>query len=106
MRGLLLIFLAAVLSFSSNAQSSSYAMSNNSDVRAKPYNWCFKFGYQMFSNPISTDLFKTNTVHGVFKETSRSMYSNFTFGIYKKFGIKERPKRSVRERYVEAWYKF
>ena len=106
MRGLLLIFFASVLSFSTDAQSSSYSMSNNSDIRTKPYNWCFKLGYQVFSNPISTDLFKTNTVNGVFNETSRSMYSNFTFGIYKKFGIKERPKRSVRERYVEAGISF
>ena len=82
------------------------SLSNRNDIRLKPYNWCFKFGYQMFSHPISTDLFKTSTVQGVFNETSRSMYSNFTFGIYKKFGIKERPRRSLRERYVEAGISF
>ena len=95
-----------VRTYSPRRDINTRTWSNNSDVRLKPYNWCFKFGYQMFSNPISTELFKSNSVQGVFNETSRSMFSNYTFGIYKKFGIKERPRRSIRERYVKAGIKY
>ena len=67
----------------------------------KPNKWCVKVGYQMYSKPVQTDLFKSYNLQEVLAEQRQSIYSSFSVAVYKKIGVKIRPRLWKREFLVE-----
>lgn len=66
----------------------------------KPNNWCVKVGYQVYSKPVQTNLFKSSNLQEVLAEQTQSIYSSFSVAVYKKFGIIVKPVKSRREQLV------